>query len=343
MRCATYCRNKELITSNPLISVIIPTRNRPALLLRAVQSALEQTLRGIEVVVVIDNEEGCESFDAVSRLDDRVRCVVLREQAGGAEARNIGVRNARSAWIALLDDDDEWLPAKLETQMHAVQRYSSARYSGARQLVATCQHIYRAEGKPDVLRPRRLPRPDEAPSEFMFDYLCYFQTSTFLCSKELMLRVPFTKHLRFFQDIDWFLRALRRPEVHLIVVEQPLSIYYAPEERETITSGVMWNERLDWGRANRNLMSKRGYSRFIVGSCVGPAVQDGAGVRGFGRLLYECAVVGSPTAQLLLLLCATYLLRPALRRRLRDRFLLRPPRPSELIRNKLLGSISGST
>ena len=105
------------------------------------------------------------------------------DRESAAEARNIGIRNARSLWIALLDDDDEWLPSKLEMQMDAAQHYA-----GEQQLVVTCQHIHRAEGAADVVRPRRLPRPGEAPCEFMFDYLCYFQTSTFVCSKELMLR-----------------------------------------------------------------------------------------------------------------------------------------------------------
>ena len=308
-----------MVSSNPLVSVVIPTRNRPALLLRAVRSALEQTLRDIEVIVVIDGEEGCESADSVTHLDDyRVRCIVLREQAGGAEARNIGIRSARSAWIALLDDDDEWLPSKLEMQMDAARHYA-----GEQQLVVTCQHVHRAKGAADVVRPRRLPRPGEPPCEFMFDYLCYFQTSTFVSSKELMLKIPFTKDLPFFQDIDWFLRALRSPDAQLIVVPQPLSIYHAPEMRATVTSGVRWRARLNWGQANRHLMSKRGYSRFIVGSCAGPAVQDRAGVRGFARLLYECAIVGSPTPQLLLLLFGTYALGPALRRKLRNLIFLR--------------------
>jgi glycosyltransferase involved in cell wall biosynthesis len=305
--------------SNPVVSVVIPTRNRPELLLRAIRSALAQTLREIEVIVVIDGEEGCETADAIARLGEhRIRSIVLREQVGGAEARNVGIRNASSSWIALLDDDDEWLPLKLATQMDAAQRY------GEQQIAVTCQHIYRVEGAEDVVRPRRLPRPGEPPCEFMFDYLCYFQTSTFVCSKELMLRVPFTKGLPFFHDIDWFLRALHRPDAQLVVVAEPLSIYYAPEKRVTITSGSRWNARVDWGRANRHLMSKRSYSRFIIGSCVGPAAEDRAGLRGLGRLFYECAIVGSPTPQLLLLLFGTYLLRPALRKKLRDRFLLRP-------------------
>ena len=113
--------------TNPVVSVVIPTRNRPALLLRAVRSALGQTLREIEIIVVVDGEKGHESADAMARLDeDRVRCIVLREQAGGAEARNIGIRNARSAWIALLDDDDEWLPSKLKMQMDAVRHHDGS-------------------------------------------------------------------------------------------------------------------------------------------------------------------------------------------------------------------------
>jgi glycosyltransferase involved in cell wall biosynthesis len=305
--------------SRPLVSVVIPTRNRPTLVLRAVRSALQQTLREIEVIVVIDGESGSGSADAVARLEeDRVRCIAIRETVGGAEARNIGIRDARSPWIALLDDDDEWLPSKLEMQMEAAHRQASEQ-----QVVVTSQHIHRAEGAVDVVRPRRLPRPDEPPGEFMFDYLCYFQTSTFFCSKELMLRIPFTKGLPFFQDIDWFLRAMRDPASELVVVAQPLSIYHAPENRMSVTSGLKWKARVEWGHANRHLMSKRGYSRFIVGSCVGPAVWDRAGLRGLWRLFYECAIVGSPTPLLLLLLFGMYSLRPALRKKLRDRLFLR--------------------
>ncbi len=306
-------------SSNPIVSVVIPTRDRPALLLRAIHSALEQTLREIEVIVVIDGEEGSESADAVARLsDERVRCIALGERVGGAEARNIGARSARSEWIALLDDDDEWLPAKLAAQIDA-----AAGQTSGKQPVITCQHIHRAEGAADVIRPRRLPRPGEAPREFMFDYLCYFQTSTFVCPTTLMLKVPFTKGLPFFHDIDWFLRVMGEPDVELVVVPRPLSIYYAPEKRASITSSFDWKAKVEWGRARRELMGKRSYSRFIVGSCAGPAAQDRAGLSGFNRLLYECAVVGSPTPQLLFMLCGTYLLRPGLRKKLRDRFFLR--------------------
>jgi glycosyltransferase involved in cell wall biosynthesis len=277
-------------------------------------------MRDVEVIVVIDGEDGNQSAEAVTLLTDRrVRSLALRERVGGGEARNIGIRDAHAAWIALLDDDDEWLPGKLEMQLDAIKHYDATK----QQLVVTCQHINRAAGTADVIRPRRLPRQGESPCEFMFDYLCYFQTSTFVCSKELMLKIPFTKDLPFFQDIDWFLRVFSSSDAQLIVVGQPLSIYYVPEKRAAISSSVSWTAKVDWGRANCHLMSKRAYSRFIVGSCVGSAVQDRAGVRGFRRLFYECAIVGSPTPQLLAILCGTYLMRPSLRKTLRNRFLLR--------------------
>jgi glycosyltransferase involved in cell wall biosynthesis len=309
-----------MISYIPTVTVVIPTRDRPVLLLRAVRSVLEQSLREIEVVVVIDGEQGSESADAIAYLaDSRIRSIKLHERVGGAEARNIGIRDARSPWIALLDDDDEWLPSKLEIQMDAI-RASADKHE---YLVVTSEHIYRAEGAFDVVRPRRLPRNGEPPCEFMFDYLCYFQTSTFVCSKELMLKVPFTKDLPFFHDIDWFLRVFRTSKAKLIVVAQPLSIYYVPVKRAAISNRVDWKAKVDWGRANRHLMSKRAYSRFIVGSCVGAAAHAKAGVRGFGRLFYECTFVGSPTPQLLLLLSGTFLLGPAFRRKLRDRIFLR--------------------
>jgi glycosyltransferase involved in cell wall biosynthesis len=302
----------------PLVSVVIPTRNRTALLLRSVRSALMQTMGEIEVIVVIDGAKENESLNLVSSLgDQRVRCVALGEAVGGGEARNIGARHARSSWIALLDDDDEWLPSKLEIQLETIPPSTNLRAA-----VVTCRHIHRAEGR-DVLRPRRLPRRNESPCEFMFDYLCYFQTSTFLCSRELMLQCPFTKGLPFFQDIDWFLRAFRYFGAELIVVDQPLSIYHAPENRDAVSNRVNWKAKLNWGRANRHLMTDRAYSRFIVGSCAGAAAQDRAGARAFSRLFYECAVVGSPSPELLPLLCGTFLVSPALRKKLRDYFLLR--------------------
>jgi glycosyltransferase involved in cell wall biosynthesis len=302
----------------PKVSVVIPTCNRPLALRNALNSVLAQTLSDFEVIIVIDGEQDAETSSLiVSFWDERLRCIVLPRAVGGSEARNIGVRHARSRFVALLDDDDEWLPTKLEKQLKKAEEYPVGTA-----VVVTTQHIHRASGASDVIRPRRLPRPNEEITEFMFDYLCYFQTSTFFCSKELILRLPFASRLASLQDVDWFLRVMREPGIKLVVVPEALTIYHSPEGRKTITSGTKWRSVLEWGRANRHLMSRRAYSRFVVGSCAARAAKERAGVKGLATLLYECTIRGLADPKLICLLCGSYLLKPEFRIRLRDRYML---------------------
>ncbi len=297
----------------PTITVVIPTFNRPQLLVRSIESVRRQTFGNFEIVVVIDGPDP-DSKHAIEQLQEpRLRYLELSGKVGGSEARNLGVRSANGRWIALLDDDDEWLPSKLERQLASVQ---SAESDG---VLVTSRYICHAPGTADVVRPRRLPKDGEPISEFMFDYLCYFQTSTFLCSKALYLRVPFDNSLPFFQDMDWFLRISRDEAFRLVVIDEPLSIYHVPAGRTSITSTLNWQERLEWGRSRRHLLSRRAYSRFILGSCVGRAVEDGAGWKGFATLFKEAVIVGSATPYLVTLLCGAYILSPKLRKQLRDR------------------------
>ena len=296
----------------PMVTVVIPTFNRPKFLTRAIESVLRQTIRNFEVIVIIDGFDPATK-DAIEQIHDpRVRYLELTVKVGGAEARNIGVRLANGKWIALLDDDDEWLPKKLERQLAPTQ---SVPIDG---MLVTSRYICHSPETADVVRPRRLPRTGEQISEFMFDYLCYFQTSTFLCSKSLYLRVPFDRELLFFHDIDWFLRVSQDKAFELVVIDEPLSVYHVPVERFSITSALDWKARLEWGRCRRHLLSKRAYSRFVIGTCVGRAVEDGAGWKGFATLLKEAVVVGSATPYLVVLLCGTYVLTPKRRRQLRD-------------------------
>ena len=102
---------------NALVTVVIPTRNRPELAAKAVESALRQTYPSLEVIVVMDGPDP-ETLNRLNRLHEpRLQVIALPSSVGGAEARNIGVRSARGDWIAFLDDDDEWLPEKIARQM----------------------------------------------------------------------------------------------------------------------------------------------------------------------------------------------------------------------------------
>jgi glycosyltransferase involved in cell wall biosynthesis len=75
-----------------IVSAVIPTRGRPELLRRAVRSALAQTLREIEVVVVIDGADRHQPcLEELAQQDSRVRVITLSSSVGGSDARNRGV------------------------------------------------------------------------------------------------------------------------------------------------------------------------------------------------------------------------------------------------------------
>lgn len=108
----------------PLVSVVIPSYDRPAFVRRAVESVLEQTYPNVECVVVDDH-----SPDPVAPLladlpTDRLagfRVVRHEENRGGNAARNTGIEATTGEFVAFLDDDDRWLPEKLEKQVAAFE------------------------------------------------------------------------------------------------------------------------------------------------------------------------------------------------------------------------------
>ncbi len=103
--------------SRPEVSVIIPTYNRAHLLKRAIESVLRQSFDDFELIVV-DDASPDNTPEVVESIDDgRIRYVRLKKNSGGPVARNTGIKKARGRFIALLDDDDEWLPHRLEVQI----------------------------------------------------------------------------------------------------------------------------------------------------------------------------------------------------------------------------------
>jgi hypothetical protein len=100
--------------NDPLVTVIIPTFNRPELLLRAVDSVRAQTFRDFEALVI--NDGGAPAEAALStRGDPRMTYVRTGRNRERSAARNLGLRLARGKYIAYLDDDDVFLPEHLES------------------------------------------------------------------------------------------------------------------------------------------------------------------------------------------------------------------------------------
>jgi glycosyltransferase involved in cell wall biosynthesis len=108
--------------NSPLVSVIIPTAHRSSfIILRAIFSVLGQNYPVFEVILVDDNTELSLSSEIKAALKNipQVKYIKNIGSHGACAARNVGISCAKGELIAFLDDDDEWLPDKIERQVKA--------------------------------------------------------------------------------------------------------------------------------------------------------------------------------------------------------------------------------
>lgn len=300
----------------PLVAVVIPTIGRPHLVRRAVASALTQTERRIEVIVVLDGPDPATTTSLESLADGRLRIIVLESRQGAPAARNRGIAAARAPWIALLDDDDEWLPRKLELQLRI------ARGSGFRFPVVSCQVVARTGSGARIL-PRRGPRPDEPVSEYLavrhhlFHGEGLLLAATLLAPTDLFRLVPFTPGVRRFQDFDWILHAAQIPGFGLRYCPEPLLIWNEDDDRPRIGLTSGWRPTFDWVRGNRELFTGRAYAAVITG-LVSSMARDTHDPRVAMLLLAEAVRRGRPGIVELVTFVQVWLIPRKLRRGIRD-------------------------
>lgn len=106
-----------------VVDVIVPTRNRVELTVRAVTSVLAQTHRRARILVVDDASDDGAADELARRWrgEERVSLVRRSERGGEALARQSGLDAARAPYVALLDSDDVWIESKLERQLEALR------------------------------------------------------------------------------------------------------------------------------------------------------------------------------------------------------------------------------
>jgi glycosyltransferase involved in cell wall biosynthesis len=300
----------------PEVSVVIPTLARPALVIRALRSALAQTAGDIEVIVVVDGPDEATHHALAAVTDPRVSVVALPERGGAPSARNAGVRVARARWTALLDDDDEWLPQKLAVQLDL------ARAARVPMPIVASRLINRTP-RAELVMPRRLPVPGEPLSEYLtlrrglFHGDGFIQTSTIMAPTELLRRVPFAVGLRRLQELDWTIRALSHDDVDLLIAAEPLVVWHTDEDRPRVSFDSSWEEQLEWLRRSRPLLTPRAYAAVtmsVISSMAAPTRSSAA----FRTLLREAREHGRPSVLDYLAFLQIWLIPPRLRRGVRD-------------------------
>ncbi len=208
----------------PLVSCIIPSYKRSDTLLRAIDSALNQTYNKIEVLVVDDNIQGDEYCIALREIlrhykdQPRVRLVTQEKHINGAEARNAGVRASEADFIAFLDDDDEWLPDKIEYQMNILE--SDPGLGG----VAGGATLWEGDKEVSHLPQKRISEDNLLLKVLIRDVR--FATSTFLCRKEAFNAVGgFDIQLIRSQDLQLFADFLFKYRIYPIWDKRTTKMY----------------------------------------------------------------------------------------------------------------------
>lgn len=188
----------------PKVSVVIPTKNRSELLLRAIESVVNQSYKELEVVVVDDGSTDDTESCVAALGHNNLKYIKLNSSVGGAKARNKGIASCKGSYIAFLDDDDEWLPHKVELQMKFVNTYG---------FIGTRINIVR-NGK-DFSKNRQI-NISATPKYTMIDLNdmlisnCGISPSSVLMEKETLLRINgFDESLNANQGRDLFIRFMK--------------------------------------------------------------------------------------------------------------------------------------
>ena len=166
----------------------------------------------------------------------------------------------------------------------------------------------------DLVRPYRFPLPGQSISEFLWCEVSPFggitgfpQTSTWLVRRDFLLQVPFTKGQKLLQDLDWLLRAYHHPQMRVLFLQEPLTIFHNDQGRQRVTKKIDWRYSFRWAMRNRPLFTPRALGFFIAIYCINPAAQQQAPWSGL-RLMFKAIERYSKTTPKLLGLCFLYVL-----------------------------------
>jgi len=114
-------------TSKPLVSVILPTHNRPNLLIEAIQSVCDQTINDFELIIVDDaSEPKVDESELKKQFDINFHVQRNAVSQGGAESKNIGASHAKGKYLVFLDDDDKLAPTYLQQATELLDNESNA-------------------------------------------------------------------------------------------------------------------------------------------------------------------------------------------------------------------------
>lgn len=232
----------------PLVSAVVITHNRKNLLEKALRSVLAQTVQGLELIVVDDGSvDGTRAWMESFAAAHPVRYIYNEDHLGGNHVRNIGIRAASGKYVALLDDDDEWLPLKTEKQLAVLEADPEVG-------VVCCGRIaLYDDGREEREDPSLLPEGDL--SQAIFTDL-HFTSSRLMIRRALLEEVGlFDESLRAWQDFELMIRLCQKTRV-AVVRENLVRYNVSGADPDRITNQVwVWADAVEYiQRKHRRLL-----------------------------------------------------------------------------------------
>jgi glycosyltransferase involved in cell wall biosynthesis len=262
------------------VSVVVPTRNRSALLAMTLRSVLRQQDVDLEVVVVDDGSTDDTPAVLAALGDERVRVIRHDTPRGSPSARNVGAAQSHGEWLAFIDDDDLWAPDKLARQLHVAQAGGCDwAYAGS---VNITDHNEIISGRPPL-------SPEEIIAEIPRYNAIPGGGSNVVIRRPTWVRVgPFDTRLIRAHDWELWIRLAKHgppacvcsPLVAYRVHDLNSSLDTAEVVRATKLIEALHHTTADWGRLHRWFAEsclRRGERREAIGQLARAAV------RGQGR------------------------------------------------------------
>jgi glycosyltransferase involved in cell wall biosynthesis len=274
---------------------------------------LAQSFPDLELIVVVDGPDP-ETIRVVQSIADRrIRVIHNRTSLASAGARNIGAAAATGRWVAFLDDDDFWMPHKLERQREAAIEY------GDHVIVSCLSRIVTPLA--EYVWPRQIYDNKLPISEYLFDRRSltvgegFFQSSSLFLPLELFRKIQFQKPPH--DDWDLVIRAVTQFAAQIHTIPEVLVTHHL-ECTETQSTRATWQQSLDWAGDRKMLFTRRAYSGFLLVSAGGVAARARE-FRAFFPLLWRAFSDGSPTFMHLAVCLGIWVLPRGFRQRVRSR------------------------
>ncbi|WP_404651642.1 glycosyltransferase family 2 protein [Raoultella terrigena] len=253
------------MNNNYSITVVIPTIGRESIN-SSIQSILYQTQKVTDVIICYDGDNYENFYKSMSTqysylLDDKtLKILNVGPFSGGNVARQKGIEESNSHFIALLDDDDLWEKDHLEDLLSYITPAMTS-------ILLSSSATIMEEGKKNLKVPPRLISNGETIPDYLFRVngikldCGFIQSSLMLFSRQLALEVPFDVKLRYHQDIDWLIR-LCDSGINFRYIQSPKHTVKYMSTPFSVSKKISGADSITW--ANKRFTNPRLLGDFVL-------------------------------------------------------------------------------